>query len=191
MGHIIENAVHTVPPTTAATVRPVAEADPRPELELRLEFEDLYRASFPGLIGVATALTGDAHEAQDLVQETMVKAFVRWRYVSRLSAPLGWCHRVLSNSCRSWWRRRRTEERYRPMLARRLADASGPSPDVVAFWAATRLLPARPRMVVALHFAGDRTLAEVAAILGVPEGTVRSDLARARSVVMAALDGER
>jgi RNA polymerase sigma-70 factor (ECF subfamily) len=162
------------------------------DVELRLEFEDLYRSSFPGLIGVATALIGDAEEAQDLVQDTMVKAFVRWNYVSRLAIPLAWCHRVLANSCRSWWRRRNTEHRYRRMLARRsAADVAGPSPDVVAFWSATRLLPTRPRLVVALHFAGDHTLAEVAAILGVPEGTVRSDLARARSVVMAALDGER
>ena len=43
-----------------------------------------------------------------------------------------------------------------------------------------RELPQRPRLAVTLYYAGDRTTAEVATILDVPEGTVRSDLSRAR-----------
>ncbi len=43
------------------------------------------------LVGVATALTGDFHDAEDLVQDTMVKAFLHWRRVSRLDRPGGWC----------------------------------------------------------------------------------------------------
>jgi len=53
---------------------------------------------------------------------------------------------------------------------------------------AVRRLPERPRLVVALFYAADRPIAEVASILNVPEGTVKSDLARARTVLMAELE---
>ena len=57
----------------------------------------------------------------------------------------------------------------------------------MAFWAAVRRLPERHRMVMVLHYAGDRTVPEVASILSVPEGTVRSDLTRARAALATEL----
>jgi RNA polymerase sigma-70 factor, ECF subfamily len=154
-------------------------------VEVRASFEDLYRRSFPGLVGVATALTGSSEDARDLVQDTMIRAFVRWPHVSRLDAPTAWCHRVLTNACRSWWRRRQTERRHQWRFQPRSTDAV--TGDAVLFWDAARALPTRPRTVVALHFAGEYTMAEIAQILGVPEGTVRSDIARARVIILAAL----
>ena len=62
-----------------------------------------------------------------------------------------------------------------------------PSAEVMVFWALVRELPSRPRVAVTLHFAGERTMAEIASILDVPEGTVRSDIARARVAITAAL----
>jgi len=50
-----------------------------------------------------------------------------------------------------------------------------------------RTLPTRPRAVVALYFGADLTSVQIAEVLHVPEGTVRSDLAGARRVVMRAL----
>ena len=66
-----------------------------------------------------------------------------------------------------------------------------PSADVMVFWALVRELPSRPRLSVTLHFAGERTMAEIASILDVPEGTVRSDIARARVLISAQLGGRR
>jgi len=95
-------------------------------------------------------------------------------------------------SADSWpgsrWRRRATEARF---LSRQRVDepsTPGPSPEVIAFWGAVRALPARPRIAVTLYYAGDRTTAEVASILGVPEGTVRSDLSRARMALAKELE---
>ncbi len=136
-------------------------------------FEDVYRREYPGLVAVATALTGDLHDGEDAVQDTMVKAFVRWDDVGQLDRPGSWCHRVLLNTCRSRWRRRRTELNFRSRLRRGERSTPEPSADVMAFWALVRELPSRPRLSVALHFAGERTMAEIASILGVPEGTVR------------------
>ena len=146
-------------------------------------FEDLYRAEYPGLVAVARAITGDLRDGEDLVQDTMVKTFVQWGRVGRLERPGGWCHRVLLNACRSRLRRRRTERLFVDRLRHRESVSQGPSPDVVAFWTVVHTLPSRQRMVVALYFAGDRTATEIAGILGCPEGTVYSDLSRARVVL--------
>lgn len=149
-------------------------------------FEDLYQREYPGLIAVATALSG--HDGEDLVHDAMVKALINWNRVRQLERPGGWCHRVLVNLCRSRWRRRVTEARF---LSRQRVDepsTPGPSPEVIAFWGAVRALPARPRIAVTLYYAGDRTTAEVASILDVPEGTVRSDLSRARMALAKELE---
>ena len=152
-------------------------------------FEDVYRREYPGLVAVATALSGDLHDGEDVVQDTMVKAFVRWDRVGQLDRPGAWCHRVLVNACRSRWRRRRTEQRLWARSRRDEPSMPEPSTDVLVFWALVRELPSRPRMSVTLHFAGERTMAEIAMILDVPEGTVRSDIARARVVITAGLRG--
>ena len=151
------------------------------------EFDDFFRQEYPTLVAVATALAGSPEDGEDLVQDTMVKALLRWSTVQRMERPGGWAHRVLLNACRSWWRRRRTQARF---LARQRHDepsVPGPSADALAFWAAVRTLPERPRQAMVLHYAGDRSTAEVARILDVPEGTVRSDLTRARAALALTL----
>ncbi len=164
--------------------------DAEPQLDLIVPFEDFYRREYPTLVAVATALVGSIESAEDLTQDTMVTSFLRWRTVQRLDRPGGWAHRVLLNKCTSWWRRRRTEARFLARQRRIEPSVAGPSPDVLAFWGAVRRLPERHRLVMALHYAGDRSVAEVASILAVPEGTVRSDLTRARAA-LAPLLGDR
>jgi len=152
------------------------------------KFEDLYRREYPNLVAVARALTGDHAASEDLVQETMVKTFLHWRRLERYDRPGAWCLRVLTNACRDRWRRRQLERRF--VDGHRASDLSvdAPSLELIEFWAAVRRLPSRPRLVVTLYYAGDRTVAEVASIVKVPEGTVKSDLARARVVLMAELE---
>jgi RNA polymerase sigma-70 factor (ECF subfamily) len=171
----------------AAGTRRVELAAVEP-LEVSWGFEDFFRREYPALVAVGAAMMQDHGDAEDLAQDSMVKAFVRWGRVGRLERPGAWCHRVLLNAIRSRWRRRITERRYLAGQRRSDAWSAGPSPDVVAFWAAVRQLPSRPRAAVALHFAADLTTADVATVLGVPEGTVRSDIARARAFVMAQLE---
>jgi RNA polymerase sigma-70 factor (ECF subfamily) len=172
----MDNSVVLVLESTSMEMVPVAGG-----------FEDLYRIEYPGLVAVATAMTGDRLDGEDLVQDTMVKTFVHWARVRRLERPGAWCHRVLVNACRSRLRRRRSERRYLERIRRTQSWSPGPSPDVVAFWSVVRTLPQRPRLAVALYFAGDRSTSEIAMILGCPEGTVCSDLSRARVLLAESL----
>ena len=110
----------------------------------------------------------------------MVRALTHWKRVELLERPGGWCHRVLINACRSWWRRRRVEARYLSRQRGHEQTTPGPSTETMVFWSAVRNLPTRPRTAFVLYYAAERSLTEVAAILGVPEGTVGSDLSRAR-----------
>jgi RNA polymerase sigma-70 factor (ECF subfamily) len=161
----------------------------RAQLRLESDFESFVRSSYPGLVGVATALTGSVDDAEDVVQDTMLKAFVRWDRISGYEHPQGWAHRVLVNRCVGWWRRRRTEARYLAGLRRQEQATPGPSIEALAFWQAVRRLPQRHQQVVALYYAGDLTVDEVAGVLSVPPGTVRSDLTRARAALATLLEG--
>ena len=166
----------------SATTRPTVTSPAR-ELELttHVSFADMYALEYPGLVAVATALAGQ--DGPDVVHDAMVRALLNWKRVAAYERPGGWCHRVVVNLCRSRWRRRRTERRW---LARQRRDervTAGPSADVIAFWDAVRRLPERPRLAVTLYYAGDRSVSEVASILDVPEGTVKSDLSRAREAL--------
>ena len=184
------------PPRAATVMVDVATVPSRgvvhyvvPELLVTWAFDEVYRREYPGLIAVASALTGDRDGAQDLVHDTLVKAWMRWDHVAHLERPGAWCHHVLVNVCRSRLRRRATEWRY--IASRRRVEPStpGPSADTIAFWSLARTLPDRPRAVVALHFGGDLSSAQIGEILSIPEGTVRSDLSVARRVIMNALRG--
>lgn len=157
------------------------------EVRVAWTFEAMYRREYPGMVAVAVAMTGDRDGAPDLVHDALVRALIRWDRVGRLERPGAWCHHVLVNICRSRLRRRTTELRYLARLRRHDPIAPEPSAETIAFWTIVRTLPSRTRAVVALHFGADLTSVQVAEVLGVPEGTVRSDLLIARRVVIRAL----
>ncbi len=177
-------AIDTVEPTGDDHTAPAARGQ---VVDLTfVDFETFYRLEYPGLLAVATALSGP--DGEDLVHDAMVKALLNWSRVRQLERPGGWCHRVLINRCRSWWRRKRTEATHLARQRRVEPSAPEPSAETIAFWTAVRQLPTRPRLAVTLFYAADRTTAEVASILDVPEGTVRSDLSRARQALARELE---
>jgi RNA polymerase sigma-70 factor (ECF subfamily) len=150
------------------------------------DFDDVYAASYGRLAGQLYLLTGDLGEAQDVVQEAFVRALGRWRSVSRLDDPAAWVRRVALNLAVSRWRKRRNAA----VAWRRHGEPAahdGPGVDRVALVAALRTLPARQRAAAVLHYVADLPIAAVAGELGVPEGTVKSDLSRARAALAAVL----
>ena len=62
-------------------------------------FEDVYVAEYPGLLAVGGCDDWDRPDSEDLVQDTMVKAFINWRKLRAFQRPGAGCHMVLVNAC--------------------------------------------------------------------------------------------
>lgn len=148
-------------------------------------FRTLYRAHTPALYALALRLAGsDHHEAEDLVQETWVRATRKMSTFRGESALRTWLCGVLVNI-----RRERTRSAWRMVDA---PDIEPPSPprDDAAFdlERAIAALPGGARDIFVLHDVYGYAHREIAEMLGVVEGTSKSQLARARMLLRRALN---
>jgi len=141
------------------------------------------------LLRTAYLLTGDQHQAEDLLQTTMAKLYLAWDKVRDRSSVDAYARRIMVNENNSAWRRpwRRRE---RPTdFAAEGAPTGVPVADEydeglgAEVWRLVQTLPPRSRAVVVLRYYEQLTEAETADVLGVSVGTVKSQNARA----MAAL----
>ena len=135
------------------------------------EFREFFANQYGRLCWLGFLLTGDRAEAEELAQEALVRLWWRW-LVRRPDDPARYVRRVLVNRRRSLLRRAAVEAR---ALAR--LEPVPPPPgdeDAMVLWAAVQALPARQRAVLVLRFHEDLTEAEVARLLGLPLGTVKS-----------------
>ena len=150
------------------------------------DFESFFRREHPRLLAIAVATVGDREVARELVQDALLRAFTSWSRVARLESPGGWVRRVLINMSIDVQRRRSREQRAH---ARSPVPSSGEAPDLPtpALWSAVRQLPRLQRSVVALHYVDDMPIAEVATVLGVSPGSVKTSLSRARKALAPAL----
>ncbi|MFJ9517973.1 SigE family RNA polymerase sigma factor [Kitasatospora sp. NPDC101801] len=137
----------------------------------------------------ATLITGDPHRAEELLQDCLVKLYLRW---GRLSAgePHAYLRQMLVNGNVSRWRRLRGEHLTGdlPESPQHRNDPLGDRfDDSDALRRALRTLPARARAVVVLRHVEDLSEKETAAVLGCSLGTVKSQNARAMVRLRAAL----
>jgi RNA polymerase sigma-70 factor (ECF subfamily) len=134
------------------------------------------RREHPRLVGALTLQTGDRGAAEELAQETLIRACQHWPKVSQMAAPRAWLHKVALNQARSWGRRRAAERRARARHDARPVEHrdTTESADRLAVRAALRDLPERQRMAVVLRYYADLPAAEVASVMGCSEGTVRA-----------------
>jgi RNA polymerase sigma-70 factor, ECF subfamily len=154
------------------------------------EFEELYTSAFGRLVGQLFLVTGDLHEAEEVVQEAFTRAAGRWQQLRDYDLPEQWVRRVAINLANDGRRR----VRRLAALAQPDVDAAAVVPpisvDGLAVAAALATLPRRHRQVVVLYYLFDLPVQEVARQLTLPVGTVKSRLARARSALAAQLDIE-
>lgn len=152
------------------------------------DFESFFRREHPRLLAIAVAMVGDREVACELVQDALLKAFTSWSKITRLESPGGWTRRVLINLSIDVHRRHRREH---GALTRLQAPSTieAPSLPTPALWSAVRHLPRLQRSVVALYYVDDMPIAEVATVLGVSPGTVKTSLSRARIVLAPMLSG--
>jgi len=153
-------------------------------------FDAFYRRQFAGLVALARALVGPNAVAEDLAQEAMMVAYRRWDEVSTYAQPEAWVRRVCSNLATSAFRRRQAELRALVRLGSRRSEPIEIAATSEAFWAQVRRLPKRQAEVVALRYVLDLEITEVAATLGIADGTVKAHLSRARETSAARLERE-
>jgi RNA polymerase sigma-70 factor (sigma-E family) len=151
-------------------------------------FDAYVAARQHALLRTAYLLTGDRHEAEDLVQVTLTKTYLAW---NRIRDPDAYVRRALVNVHRSWWRRAwRRSERPTDAVPEGTTD---PEPTDQAerdeVWALVRSLPPRQRAVVVLRFYEGLSTVEVADILGCSTGTVSSQTNRAIAALRARYRG--
>lgn len=154
------------------------------------EFSAFVRESSAELGRVAWYLTGDSSRAEDLLQTTLLRTYLHWpRAAAAEAGPLAYARRVMTNARTDAWRRLRRERLVAPADVPDAPEASGADAhaerDRLARALAT-LTPRQRRIVVLRHLVG-LPVAEVAADLGVSEGTVKSVSSRGLAQLRAAL----
>lgn len=134
-------------------------------------FSVLFEHEQQPMLRLAFLLLGSGPMAEDAVQEAYAKVYERWDSISRPGAFLRTC---VVNECRTRHRRRLTALRKRHLLA----DAASTSDQYAELADALAALPHRRRTVVVLRHYLQLNTAEIAAQLGISEGTVKSSLHR-------------
>lgn len=139
-------------------------------------FDDFYTARMPALVRTLYLACGDLARAEECAQEAFVRAWLRWSTLDG-DNPLGWVRTVAWRLCIDEWRRdRRTA---RAILKFRNMD-SNQMPDTFDVLGLLAGLPINQTHVVVLHYIEDMPVYEVARLLEIPIGTVKSRLSRAR-----------
>jgi RNA polymerase sigma-70 factor, ECF subfamily len=152
-------------------------------------FEGLYRALAPSVYGFCLRLARDSAEAQDCVQETFVRAWQRlgdFRGESRIGT---WLHRIALNEVLGRRRHRTVEHRHLAAVDLSTRRSSTDSATLQDLEAAITRLPAGARDVFVLRAIYGYTHEEIGSMLGVTEGTSKSQLHRARKLLIASLPG--
>jgi RNA polymerase sigma-70 factor, ECF subfamily len=137
--------------------------------------EQLVRTVWPGCFRLAVTVIGERSLAQDAAQEACVIVHRKVRSVRDAAAFDGWLYRVVMREAARVRRRH-------PAVREQLAERGCASDDTTALdvWRALASLPPQLRDVTVLFYFDDLKSEEIASILGVPHGTVRTRLARAR-----------
>lgn len=151
------------------------------DLEDRVSLRDVFDASYRKLVVQLYAITSDFDEAEDVVQEAFVRAAAAGRRFLRVDNHEAWLRTTAVHVHRSRWRKRRNGQRARDRMLppRPPADLE----DHLAIITALQALPEHQRQVIALHYLADLPVHEIADELGIPAGTVKSRLSRARDAL--------
>jgi RNA polymerase sigma-70 factor (ECF subfamily) len=152
---------------------------------------ELFAAHYPRLAGWIRRLVDDDETAHEIASEAFTRLLSRWQ---RVDGPAGYLYVIAANLVRDHWRR---AERERRALRSERDRSGGAEPATEGADAGLDLrslvtsLPDRLRVPVLLYYYADLPIADIAHLLGRPQGTVKSDLSQARQALRQAWDGAR
>jgi RNA polymerase sigma-70 factor, ECF subfamily len=152
----------------------------------RLEFEEFFRAEYPGLVRAFYVLTADQAEAEELAQEAMVRAYERWDRVGTMESPAGYLYRTGVNLNRH--RLRHLAVRARRLLAMTRDAPSEQVPGVrrEIAEAIASLSGGQREAFMLVEWLG-LNAEEAGRVLGIAPASVRSRVHRAKAALRARL----
>lgn len=154
---------------------------------------EFLHTSYPRLVAAVALTSGSRPAAEDAVQEALLRAWERSEKGDEIDSLEGWVTTVALNLARSALRRIRSERRARARLAgSTIGDP--PTADRIDVDRALAALPRRQREGAVLRYYLQMSTADAAKLMRVSEGTVKSNLARARATLserLGAIDDDR
>jgi RNA polymerase sigma-70 factor (sigma-E family) len=172
--------------TAADVIGPVTPS--RPE-QPYVDFAQYVNLRLPALLRFGHALTGNPHDASDLVQDALERVGVRWSSIDHDRGTAdAYVRRAMLNARTSRWRRRRRET-----LVAEIPDTVVHTRDRLddqPLWIALQTLPPRQRAVIVLRYYEDLSEAEIAGTLGISAGTVKSQASRAMATLRQQLSNQ-
>jgi RNA polymerase sigma-70 factor (sigma-E family) len=147
------------------------------------QFTEYVAARQPALLRTAYMLTGNQHNAEDLLQTALAKTYLSWSKIREEAAIDAYVRRIMVNEYTSWWRRAwRRNEITTDEVPERGRQQQAPARDHEesdAMWRLLGTLPPRQRAAVVLRYYEDLSEAETAQVLGCSVGNVKSQTSRA------------
>jgi len=145
-------------------------------MDVGQDFGSFTEARWSSLYRLARLLTGSASDAEDLLQESLEKTYLRWSRISRTEAPEAYVRRLMVNTLISSHRRPAWR---REVLRRRLPEPTVDSPELAVLdheqlWPLICALPPRQRAVIVLRYYEDLSEHQIADVLGCSTGSVKS-----------------
>ena len=153
----------------------------------------LYAAHYRSLVRLAALLVRDTATAEEVVQDSFVAMHRRWRLLRENEKALAYLRRSVVNRSRSVLRHRAVVERNAPKPAPDMPSAEHGAIVLLersAVVAALRTLSPRQREAVVLRYYGDMSEAQVAAVMAISPGAVKTHTARAMAVLRSVLEDE-
>ncbi len=154
------------------------------------DFDEFVATHVDDLLRTAYLIVWEEAEAEDLVQECLLKVARRWPRISRMEQPQAYARRILVNLALDGARgraRRRGELEAVPEASPIAVDPLPALDTRAELFEALGQLPARQRAVLVLRYFNDLTEAQVAEVLGCPPGTVKSSASRGLARLREAL----
>lgn len=149
--------------------------------EHEADFAAFCRAQHPRLVGALTLYTGDRDLAHDLAQEALARLWRDWRRLQDVVSLEAYAYRTAINLAKNHFRWRAVRRHHQDRVTARHEavhlDADGA--DAVAVRRAVAALPPKKRLALVLRYFADRSVAQTAAVMDLPENTVKTLTRRA------------
>ncbi len=154
-------------------------------------FDGFVVARGPALLRFAHVLCGNAHLAEDLVQEVLARVHRKWARIEQMEAPEAYVRRAVVREFLSWRRRRSSREAVLAEVPDRPSDNDTAQRYAARdeMWTLLSRLPRAQRAVLVLRFYDDLADQEIADLLGCSPSTVRAHASRALARLRTALQG--